>query len=115
MSETVASSGLMVPLLSKQPKNVVYEWNDLLYDQGSLVKINYEGTLAYTDDGGEVYGITFGSRDHQIKLDEFDDLLQFNIGVDLNKVRPYNCVWYNGADSYMDDITLEEFLKMTGQ
>lgn len=112
MSETVASSGLMVPLLSKQPKNVVYEWNDLLYDQGSTVRINYEGTLAYTDIGGEVYGITFGFRD---QLGDFDDLLQFNIGVDLNKVRPYNCVWYNGADSYMDDMTLEEFLKMTGQ
>ena len=114
MSSNVASAGLMAPLSRKLTKEEREEWTELLYEQGSSIQINYDGTLAYTDEGGSEYGISFGST-NTYSNQPFEDLLQFDITVDLNKARPYTCYWYNGADSDMDMLTLDEFLKETGQ
>lgn len=114
MSENVASAGLMAPLSRKLTEEEHEEWTELLYEQGSIVHINYEGTLAYTDEGGSEYGISFGVS-NTYSNEAFNDLLQFDVTVDLNKARPYTCQWYNGADSYMDMMELDEFLQETGQ
>jgi hypothetical protein len=114
MSENVMSTGLMVPLNRKITQEESEEWTEELWDQGSDVRINYEGTLAYTDIRGDEYGIRFGIAS-DFSLDAFQDLAQFGLTVEEDKARPYSCYWYNGADSDMDMMTLEEFLTMTRQ
>lgn len=114
MSNNVASAGLMVPLSRKITREEREDWQELLWEQDSYVQFNYEGTLAYTDEGGSEYGISFGTT-NTYSNQPFNDLLQFDITVDLNKARPYTCYWYNGADSDMDMLTLDKFLKDTRQ
>lgn len=121
MSENVASAGLMAPLSRKLTEEEREEWTELLYEQGSIVHINYEGTLAYTDEGGSEYGISFGVS-NTYSNEPFNYLYslwrlhsQFDVTVELDKARPYTCQWYNGADSYMDMMKLDEFLQATGQ
>lgn len=114
MSENVASAGLMVPLNRKITDAERDEWMEILWDQGSGVHLNYEGTLAYTDEGGEEYGISFGSmKDYSFTA--FKDLEQFGVGILPTKARPYTCYWYNGSDSDMDTMKLKDFLKRTNQ
>jgi hypothetical protein len=114
MSRNVTSAGLMAPLSRKLTEEELDKWNELLYDQGSSIRINYEGTLAYTAEDSSEYGITFGLTDTHSKT-PFYDLLQFDIEAHMDRVRPYKCHWYNGGDSDMDMLELDEFLKMTGQ
>lgn len=115
MSSNVVSSGVMVPLNRKITEEEREEWVEDLYDQGSSVRINYEGTLAYTDEGGEEYGIAFGSLPTYEGDSEFEDLKQYGLWVQGDKARTYRCCWYNGTDSDMSVLTLEEFLKQTKQ
>jgi hypothetical protein len=114
MSDNVASAGIMAPLNRKLTDEEREEWQELLWDQGSDVHINYDGTLAYTDEGGNEYGISFGNMASH-SMESFKDLEQFGVGVVTEKARPYTCYWYNGSDSDMDMMTLEKFLKHTGQ
>lgn len=115
MSENVHSTGTMVPLSRHLTREEREDWGEILYDQGSKVCFNYDGTIAYTDHRDQdEYGIYFGDM-HDTNLEEFKDLDQFGIGVLEHQARPYRCFWYNGADSDMGTITLDEFLESTSQ
>ena len=114
MSSDVMSTGIMVPLNRKLTEEERDEWSEELYDQGDNVNFNYEGTLAYTDEGGEAYGISFGVK-NDFDVNAFDCLEKYGLGVQMKKARPYRCMWYNGADSDMDMMELEDFLLRTGQ
>lgn len=110
MSENVLSVGIMVPLSRQLTKQEREEWDEILYDQGSNVRFNYEGTLAYTDNRKDEYGIHFGILT-DLSFDNFEDLKQFDLGIEKEHARNYQCVWYNGSDSDMSMMTIEEFLK----
>jgi hypothetical protein len=110
MSEDVMSVGVMVPLNRKITEEEREEWNELLYDQGSEVRLSYYCDMAYTAEREEAYGISFGVMPVN-NISAFDDLKQFGIWVEEEKARPYRCLWYNGADSDMDMMTREKFLK----
>ena len=114
MSKDVMSVGVMVPLNRKLTKEEREEWEEILWDQGSSVHLSYHCDMAYTEKGGEAYGISFGKA---LTYDAFDfgDLKQFDIWIEEDKARSYRCLWYNGADSDMNMMTRDEFLKMTGQ
>jgi len=114
MSENVMSTGVMVPLSRKLTKAERQEWEELLWDQNSDVRFNYEGTLAYTDLGGDEYGIHFGEMPTK-DLSYFEALEQFGLSILPEKARPYTCYWYNGADSDMSMMKLEKFLSRTNQ
>lgn len=114
MSENVASTGIMAPLNRKLADEEREELQELLWNQGSEVNVNYDGTIAYTDEGGEEYGISFGDMTNY-SMEAFKDLEQFGVCAVFEKARPYKCYWYNGCDSDMDMMTLEKFLKQTGQ
>jgi hypothetical protein len=114
MSSNVMSVGIMAPLNRKLTEEEREEWSELLYDQGSPVRINYEGTMAYTDERGDEYGIYFGEMT-SFDPAQFDDLKQFGLYIIAEQARPYREYWYNGADSDHDMMTLEEFLVRTKQ
>lgn len=118
MSENVGSSGMMVPLNRKMTEEEREEITEALWESiyTSDVHINYEGTLAYTDERSDGYGITFGTSARTNDLYVMSQALSKH-GFDIvpNQGRSYSCYWYNGSDSDMDMMTLENFLKTTGQ
>lgn len=114
MSEDVMSVGVMVPLNRKLTSEEREEWNELLYDQGSSVNLSYYCDMAYTDESGEAYGISFGKMP-KIVASAFDDLKQFGIWIEEDKARSYRCMWYNGSDSDMAMMTRKKFLDRTDQ
>jgi hypothetical protein len=114
MSSNVMSVGIMAPLNRKLTDEERDEWSEILYDQGSTVSFNYEGTMAYTDEGGDEYGIYFGEMSI-LDPAQFDDLKQFGLSIITEQARPYREYWYNGADSDHDMMTLEDFLVRTKQ
>jgi hypothetical protein len=114
MSSNVMSAGIMAPLNRKLTDEEREEWNELLYDQGSGVSFNYEGTMAYTDECCDEYGVHFGEMP-SLDPAQFDDLRQFGLYIIEEQACPYRECWYNGADSGHDMMTLEDFLVMTKQ
>ena len=114
MSEDVMSVGVMVPLNRKLTKEEREEWQEILWDQGSDAHLSYYCDMAYTDEGGEAYGINFGEMPTK-DTSAFEDLKQFGIWIEEDKARSYRCMWYNGADSDMDMMTRDKFLKKTKQ
>ena len=114
MSENVLSLGVMVPLDSKITNDQREEWSEILWEQGSNVKLSYYCDMAYTEERGDEYGISFGDMPKAV-LDDFKDLKQFGIVIEKDKARSYRCFWYNGSDSDMDMMTKEKFLSLTRQ
>ena len=120
MSENVMSTGHMVPLNRKITREEREEWQELLWDQGSAVSFNYEGTIVYTDFRTEdEYGLIFEGETSTLSGDplgsSFAVLKQFGLSIANEQGRFYRCLWYNGADSDMDMMKLDKFLKRTGQ
>lgn len=120
MSENVGSSGVMVPLSRKLTREECEMLTEEMWKgpYAGDVNINYEGTLAYTDHRSDGYGISFGvsARMNDLYLIQ-QELDRHDLSVTLLPAfaKPYTCYWYNGVDSDMDTMTLENFLKMTGQ
>lgn len=114
MSENVMSTGVMVPISRQLTRAERQELEEVLWDQNSDVRFNYEGTLAYTDVGGDEYGIYFGEMPTN-DLSAFEVLWNFGLTIVPTKARPYRCYWYNGSDSDMSMMTIEKFLKRTKQ
>jgi hypothetical protein len=120
MSENVMSSGHMVPLSRKITREEREEWEELLWDQNSPVRFNYEGTLAYTDFRTEdEYGLHFEGDTSTLSGapigSSFAVLKQFGLSIVNEQGRFYRELWYNGSDSDMGMMKLEKFLKRTGQ
>lgn len=110
MSDNVLSWGWMIPLNRKLSSVEREELNEELYDNGDGIRINYEGTIAYIDNGeNNGYGIFFNDP-KTLDTSDFDILRTYDLSVDFEKAKFYVCHWYNGADSDMDMTTLEEFL-----
>ena len=114
MSEDVMSVGVMVPLNRKLTEKERDEWQEILWDQGSSVRLSYYCDMAYTKEEGKAYGISFGEMPTN-DTSAFGDLEQFGICIEEDKARSYRCMWYNGSDSEMCMMKRGEFLKMTGQ
>lgn len=116
MSENVGSSGIMVPLSRKMTEEEREEIQEAFWNNNVDVKINYEGTLAYTDYQSDGYGITFGISANDGDIEEIRKALNpYGFGIIEYQARPYSCYWYNGADSDMDMMAVKDFLKMTRQ
>jgi len=114
MSSNVMSVGIMAPLNRKLTRREREEWSEILWEQGSGVSFNYEGTMAYTDEGGDEYGIYFGEMS-SLDPAQFDDLKQFGLSIIAEQARPYHEYWHTGADSDHDMMKLEKFLILTKQ
>lgn len=115
MSDNIVSAGVMCPLDRKLMQEEYADIVDDLYDKG--VFLNYEGTLVYTDVGGAEYGIYFGDEftDDWLSQEQHEALKSFGLSVLSEHARPYRCLWYDGADSDMDEMTIDNFLESTGQ
>jgi hypothetical protein len=119
MSDTVRSIGyiaiLAAPLTDVDALEAIQE---SLYDIRSIIGVNDEGTLVYSDvnrakklsERTELYGLHLG-RDSTIGTrNDFATLVRtLGLTVVENSIEPYSCIWYNGTDSDMATLTIEEF------
>jgi hypothetical protein len=114
VSKSVMSSGIIVPLNRKLTREENAEWSETLWEQNSNVRFNYEGTLVYTEERGDQYGIHFGEMP-SFTPSTFYWIEQFGLSMLPTKARSYCCCWYDGVDSDMSMLTLEDFLERIGQ
>lgn len=106
--------GWMAPLKAKISKELRAEIDEYLYDSDSNVRINYEGTIAYTKTEIEPYGISFGVKGYY-NPNAFEILKNYDVYAKQSEGRSYTSYYYNGCDSYMDTMTLETFYDQTNQ
>ena len=102
MSETVKSKGFIAVL-----QNPITNWdaledkNEELSHFDSSLRVNYDGTLIFSDKPSDLYGIEFGTSDARYLQQFIEDCAKVGVPVVTTTVRPYSCVWYNGSDSDM--------------
>ena len=109
MSTNVNSYGVMAVLNPPLSKDLWEELTEKFYKDGVDVQLNYDCTLIYTiGDTSEYFcGMVFHDLDG---LEDFKkNLNKYHLTIDNDTCTSYNCVWYNGADSHMSTLTLDEF------
>lgn len=115
MSRDVCSIGQMAVLKTPLSKTDREDLNEILYDSNYVIRVNYEGTLIYTESDAEIYGIRFSIYPGVSLEDEFKRLskeLKNKLKYDESTIYNYDCIWYNGSDSYMDTMTLKEYKEL---
>lgn len=107
MSDYELSHGFMVILKNSILKELVSDVGEAL-ERRSNLSVNYEGTLIYSDNGnGPNEGIQFFSKRSWSEF--IKELMRMKVEVKPDSAKIYSSFWYNGADSYMSETTLEEF------
>jgi len=107
MSDNVLSYGFMAVLQTPIPKDLRDEVSEVLLSKSNL-EVNYEGTIVYSDDGGssDITGVQFfDSGSFNMFVTE---LSRMKVKVQ-NSIKAYSSVWYNGSDSYMSSLKLENY------
>jgi hypothetical protein len=111
MSDNVMSTGFMAVLKTPfgEERDEKDEW---LYEQGSDLRINYEGTLVYSDIRSDGYGLTIHTGAAQaFDTDFVKECAKMELDIDPTTIRSYSCYWYNGVDSDMSMLSAEKYLK----
>lgn len=114
MSENVTSTGFFGKLITPIDRDDSLEAIDELFDTYGF-SINYEGTLVFSDEPQYNPGIFFGSANKDAISEFVSDCHIAGFPVIPESVRSYTCTWYNGADSNMSELEVEEFDKMTAE
>jgi hypothetical protein len=119
MSDNVLSYGFIAVIAADCKLLDLSALSDKLWSDKSPLGVNYEGTLVYADfnriksytDRTDFYGLFIGKQDEGDVAVFKKECAKYGIYVDQTTRQPYNCIWYNGSDSPMDELTKEEFLK----
>lgn len=111
MSNTRITIGYMAELKIPRSEDDYSEICDRLYDMESNLALNYDCNLLFSTDFDDIAyeftGIKFGLNQ---SVQEFiEEAKEHGLDVKEETVKPYTCLWYDGADSYMSTTTLEEF------
>lgn len=118
MSDYQTQIGHMCKVLTKPCKDYDELHESGLYDKLKAIGtyLNYDLTLCRVlgvDEYGTFDGVVF-TNDHV----EYDNAIALcdrveELGVELHgNLKPFVCSWYNGSDSPLDTMTLEEFNKI---
>ncbi len=119
MSSTVRSYGLIALLAIPLSEDVREDLSEMLWDADTDLDINYTGELVILDhmrsksldEREDIYSLNIGNsnpEDHRLLIAE---ATKFGLVVDVTKILPFNCIWYNGSDSPVNMLTKDEFLK----
>jgi hypothetical protein len=112
MSDNVMSSGFMAVLQTPFTEENREEKDEWLYEQQSNLRINYEGTMVFSDNRSDGYGLSIHTNSAQAIDQGFvQDCNKLGLTIDPNTIRGYSCYWYNGSDSDMNMLTLEKYMK----
>lgn len=119
MSSTVISQGYIAVLFNPPGKEAFEEISERLCHLDSNLQINYEGTLLMSDDNcnkkyseREFQGDLFiiGSLNDDSRNEFIEQANEAGFSIDANTIQPYTCIWYNGTDSPVFELTKENFL-----
>lgn len=119
MSSTVRSYGFIAIL--RVPVSEAQEtFTEMLSTEKSDLGITYDGKLLYVDfnnnkrlfDREDFYGLFIGSNDQDPKA-FIEEAAKRGLSIDLLTLKPYNCIWYTGSDNPVNELTKEEFLRVT--
>ncbi|UZV39807.1 hypothetical protein [Xanthomonas virus PB119] len=122
MSSTVRQHGFIAVLVRPIPEEDREELSEKLYEAKSHLDFNGAGDLVFFDANRhetydvreDIYGLFFGHDvSHRTAMEA--ELLKHNIMIMGYTMRPFNCIYYNGADSPLWGLTKEEFLRKTEQ
>lgn len=119
MSDNVYSRGILVPLKNKITNDERNQVIDFCYENDINININYEGTIIFSDieKNNDFYYFKIENKNSPIfeydVIKEFKEiLLKFPfIEISPSLARLYSSVWFNGGDSPMSEVKLDEFLK----
>lgn len=118
MSDTVRSYGFVVPLTTPLSRQDCSDLNDELWNADSILRINHEGTLLYSDfnltksfsERTDIYFFSLGPGNQDETVADMQAAAEAEgLTFDSDAAVPYNCIWYNGGDSPIDALTLAEF------
>lgn len=120
MSSTVISKGFVAIIKQFGDGETIIDLDDLtekLYDDGSLLRLNYEGTIVYSDVvpyplKEEFYGLNIGSTNNGSVQDFVEECYKHEIYIDENSVEAYSEIWYNGSDSEIGSLTAKKYLEI---
>lgn len=114
MSSDVMSVGLMAPVMN--PPKDVDELTEQMWQDNSPLELSYDGTLAWISTRGDSgYGLNFGVET-EVGPEELGLAgLIYGLNIAVDQARPFMCLWYNGSDSDMHLLTVEQFLIRTNQ
>lgn len=114
MSNYEINSGIAFKLLTKVSEDDYEEKADRIYDVlGKGFQINYEGTIAFCviehvncgNDGMDFFHVASNKR-----LEEcIQKLNSVGLYVEIDSARWFSTCHYNGADSYMSELSLAAF------
>ncbi|WP_244832367.1 hypothetical protein [Caballeronia sp. TF1N1] len=122
MSSTVKQYGFIAVLVATVTSEEREELLEQLWAEKTGLGFTYDGRMVYVDfmsnkpyrERENFYGLTLGGDDTYAEgetIDDFRELLKaHNLEIHEHTIRAYSCIYYNGGDSYLDDITHEEFM-----
>lgn len=119
MSGDVNSKGFMAilknPILDSDERGDLFE---KLYDDSTNLYVNYEGTMIYNITEQSDYGWYCLSIEGEKIISDKNGKKEFinmckinNLEIDEKTIRSYSCTWYNGSDSDMGMLKVEEYKK----
>lgn len=118
MSTTVRGYGYVARLASKLTEERVEDISEALWETGSNLRLNYEGTLVYYDfmrnkplsDREGIYFRQVGrGKGDEGRMEILKEEAEKYGLIIQDGILPFSCIWYTGVDAPMDQMTLGEF------
>lgn len=122
MSSTMIATGHIAVLAKPLSEEERESMMESFYSKDSTLSTNSDGTLIYSDMNAnkkyserEFNGDLFIVGKLNDQQQEFMELVKAaGLEIDANTIQPYTCVWYNGCEPPMADLTKEEFFGKAG-
>lgn len=121
MSSTVRQYGFVAVLKNTINDDEREAGNENQWENKTGIRVGYSGELVYIDFNYErslperenFYGLFIGSAKPLPgeSQEDFAALMhRWMYDIEVDTIRPYSCIYYNGGDSPLDMLTKEEFL-----
>lgn len=120
MSSTVRSYGFIAVLKNPVPKKDYEDLTEKMYDEKSTLDVTYDKNLAYLDynthrpyhEREDIYGLHIqGAEKRNDPQDLVREVAKYGLEIDESTIRAYDCIWYNGSDNPVDQLTKAKYLK----
>lgn len=116
MSQTEVHYGFIVPLIGFKADHRELLRDALHDNDDDDVRVNYEGTLLFVnmnDERDEIMITVVGEPSANGKQRIREICEKYSLKIDPLMMKPYVCIWYNGCDHPLCEMTLAEFRKLT--
>lgn len=118
MSSTVKSKGFIAILKNPVDEADKEDVSERLYDSKCGLDITYDGKMVFSDvyrhasfDVREDVYICEVGVGKEESADQFVKIAAENgLEINENSIEPYFCIWYNGSDCPISELTPETYL-----